>query len=139
MFADFQIDIGQVSEAIDTLKRVLNVYNTVTGEKNIRSTFAQHCLGRAYAKQCKILARYLQLYASVGHRRVVLRKESHSDCGNNEGFDRGIFGNGSAGRCNRFSFAGREIIYESLLNRQSSLCRVYADPCVYYGGRIKVL
>jgi tetratricopeptide (TPR) repeat protein len=53
MLADFQIDAGQISDAVDTLKRVLDVYTTMIGENNIRSTFAQHYLGRAYAKQQK--------------------------------------------------------------------------------------
>ena len=39
MFADFQIDPWQLEEAIDMLKRVLGVYGSKTGERNLRSTF----------------------------------------------------------------------------------------------------
>ena len=40
-----------VAEAIDILTRVLAVYKEAVGEGNIRSTYARHSLGRAYAKQ----------------------------------------------------------------------------------------
>jgi tetratricopeptide (TPR) repeat protein len=51
MFADFQTDMGQISEAIETLERVLEVYTSMVGENNIRSTSAQQYLARAYARQ----------------------------------------------------------------------------------------
>jgi len=53
MFADFLIDRGEHGVAISTLTRVLEVYKTNIGENNVRSTFALHYLGRAYAKENK--------------------------------------------------------------------------------------
>lgn len=49
--ADFQLDTNGVLEAVDTLTRVLKIYDDVTGPGNIRSTVARHYLGKAYAKK----------------------------------------------------------------------------------------
>jgi tetratricopeptide (TPR) repeat protein len=51
MYASFLVDTDKPDEAIESLQEILKLYREEIGSGNLRSTFALHALGRAFAKK----------------------------------------------------------------------------------------
>ena len=63
MYAGFLVDTERPDEAIESLQGILKLYRDEIGSGNLRSTFALHALGRAYAKRGQheeSIAQYLE-------------------------------------------------------------------------------